>query len=448
LCSKIFAIASSEGVFVRYYFSFIFIIVLFSGCSLKKDNIDISLYPSPSELCQDKCDETLFSEEVSNSYTQELKDRFFGVWSDSSKIDKNALWGVGYTKNKKGYGRNLLPYTQSEKDSFIANTDEQNFPSLDRDAILIRDSNFRVMPTGEPFFDDPSQAGEGYPFDYFQNSRVYANTPLKVLHRSLDGEWVYAVSYFVEGWVKVEDIAFVDSDFKDEFTTERLFGVTKEPLLIKDSDGFLISKLHIGTLLPYRDSKVLLARKHSLYSPYIERLELGEALEEIPIEPTVSNFEMMAEGMMDDKYSWGGLDGDRDCSMFVRDFYTPFGIYMPRNSKAQAFSKNGEYLDISMMSADEKSRYIAKNAKPYLTLLYKKGHIMIYAGEYEGKPMIIHSSWGVKTIEKGKSGRYIIGKTLLTPLDIGSDLDIADRDSLIIEGIVGMKTINNEMLYE
>ncbi|MFP4487569.1 MAG: SH3 domain-containing protein, partial [Campylobacterales bacterium] len=329
---------------MRYYFSLIFIIILFSGCGVKKSSIDIHSYPKLTEVNQESYDEELFSKEVSYHLSSDLVSRFFEVWSTEANIEDSDLWGVDYTKSRIGYGRNLLKYTQKEKNSFIVNADAKNYPSLDRDAILVRDSNFRVMPTSEPFFYNPKKAGEGYPFDYFQNSRVYANTPLKVVHKSLDGAWVYAISYFVKGWVSVEDIVFVDEGFKSEFISSTLVGVVKEPLLIKDRDGFLITKLHIGTLLPFRDNRALLARKFGSKKAFIEKLEPNDALLELPLTPSIKNFTTIAKRMIGEKYSWGGKDGKRDCSMFTRDFYIPFGIYLPRNSRAQAFFEDGEYV--------------------------------------------------------------------------------------------------------
>ena len=35
------------------------------------------------------------------------------------------------------------------------------------------------------------------------------------------------------------------------------------------------------------------------------------------------------------KYGWGGIDGGRDCSSTIKDLLTPFGIWLPRDSKDQ-----------------------------------------------------------------------------------------------------------------
>nr|WP_282916266.1 SH3 domain-containing protein [Escherichia coli] len=68
----------------------------------------------------------------------------------------------------------------------------------------------RVLPTADPAYDDPLQAGQGYPFDNLQMSSVRPGTPVYVLAASRDRRWKYALSPTVTGWVRSEDIAAVD----------------------------------------------------------------------------------------------------------------------------------------------------------------------------------------------------------------------------------------------
>ena len=73
----------------------------------------------------------------------------------------------------------------------MASLQRNSYPSLARPAITVRNTACRVFPTARPFFLDPGRAGEGFPFDYFQNSALWAGTPLLVTHVSLDGAWFF-----------------------------------------------------------------------------------------------------------------------------------------------------------------------------------------------------------------------------------------------------------------
>ena len=59
-------------------------------------------------------------------------------------------------------------------------------------------------------FYEPTRPGEGFPFDYNQNSRLKINTPIFVSHLSKDKAWAYIQAAAFGGWVKIQDIAFVD----------------------------------------------------------------------------------------------------------------------------------------------------------------------------------------------------------------------------------------------
>ncbi|MCR2118550.1 hypothetical protein CUPS3810_02910, partial [Campylobacter upsaliensis] len=99
-----------------------------------------------------------------------------------------------------------------------------------------------------------------------------------------------------------------------------------------------------------------------------------------------------------------------------RDIFAAFGIYLPRNSLAQ--NKSFKNFDISFLSNEEKKAVLKRFAKPYATLLYMKGHIMLYAGEIDYKSVALHSIWGLRLDEKQ---RLLIGQSVFTSLEIGKN---------------------------
>lgn len=107
--------------------------------------------------------------------------------------------------------------------------------------IAVRETLVRVLPTADPAYDDPRQAGQGYPFDNLQMSSVRPGTPVYVLAASRDRRWKYALSPTVTGWVRSEDIAAVDQQFVTEWLTladKNLGAFIKEPVSVHEGGQY------------------------------------------------------------------------------------------------------------------------------------------------------------------------------------------------------------------
>ena len=125
----------------------------------------------------------------------------------------------------------------------------------------------------------------------------------------------------------------------------------------------------------------------------------------------------------------------------IRDLLAAFRIWLPRDSKDQI--EVGEQYALAG-SPEEKIQVIKEKGVPFLTILRKKGHNMLYVGDApNGDPLILHAKWGLETsysndqladflraypIEgihldaDGKlRGRHIIGETVITSVTIGSE---------------------------
>lgn len=147
--------------------------------------------------------------------------------------------------------------------------------------------------------------------------------------------------------------------------------------------------------------------------------------------------------MLGEPYGWGGgVYKQRDCSLFTKDFFTPFGILLNRNSQAQKI--DGEYLDISEKTDQEKIEFIKKNGIPFQTLFIFKGHVGLYLGTYNNEPVFMHDLWGLQTKDAdGNIGRLIAGKVVITSLKIGKEVSIVDPDSLLIKKIQGIVLVKH-----
>jgi hypothetical protein len=123
----------------------------------------------------------------------------------------------------------------------------------------------------------------------------------------------------------------------------------------------------------------------------------------------------------------------------TRDFFAPFGVWLPRHSEDQV-KKVGTYVDLQKLAPEQKEKIILEQGIPYLSLLWRKGHVMIYIGEENGRVLIFHNVWGLKTVDfKGREGRKIIGKAVITTLCPGAELYcLVPQESLLINTISAM----------
>jgi hypothetical protein len=135
--------------------------------------------------------------------------------------------------------------------------------------------------------------------------------------------------------------------------------------------------------------------------------------------------------MMGQTSGWGGIADKRDCSAMVRDLFAPFGIYLPRNSSAQA--KAGPAMSLTGLTPSQKEEAILSRGLPFATLVWMPGHIMLYVGEFSGRPVVYHNIWGLRTLEDdGGEGRLVLGRAVITSLRAGEEVPRVKPERLLI----------------
>jgi len=293
---------------------------------------------------------------------------------------------------------------------------------------------------------DPKLAGEGFPFDYMQNSTISANKPILISHYSKDKEWAYIFTSFTGGWVKTKDIVILDKKYTDIWQKAQQIFILKDGVPIYSKDGTFLFKSRIGMMMALIDESkddytVLSISRYKGLKPLYLTSKISKTISSKGlIEFTNKNIELVMNEISKSKYGWGGIYGQRDCSSTLRDFYTPFGLWLPRNSSQQA--KIGKVFNVESLSNEEKIKFIKSKATPFKTFFYKKGHILLYVGTYEDKIIAFHNIWGIKTKENGVEGRLIVGKAVFTTLKFGSKQANYDKDSQILKNIKSINTIN------
>ena len=362
-----------------------------------------------------------------------FREKYFSPWNRTAPEVQpgESLWAWEQWKDGEPWGENLRPHSGEWVDSLPALCDMEKWGSVSRKAVACADTDLRALPTSRPFFEDPSLAGEGFPFDYLQNSRVKAGEPLFVGHFSADGAWAFVETGYASGWVDSRDIAFVSEKLAKKWQGMPLAFVTDDDVALRDSGGIYRFTARIGTVLPLaRGGKggpltvVVPVRNERGEAVQVEALLSPEQVSEGPLSLTEWNLAMVVDRMLGKPYGWGDLGGNRDCSGSLRDLFAAFGVWLPRNSAAQARA----YPSVSFdeIPGQEKEKRLVLEGRPFATLLRLPGHIMLYLGTFRGTPWVFHSMWGVRTIRDGREGRHIVGSAVITTLRPGKD--VADFD--------------------
>ena len=324
-----------------------------------------------------------------------------------------------------------------------ANFDE--FATLNAKAITIRPVNIRAFPTIKPLLRDPAKAGEGFPFDYLQNSTLYANKPIFVSHYSKDREWVYIFSSFTSGWIKADEMVFLKKEHTDAWQKAQQIFLIKENIPLYDAEGNFLFHSKIGMMLALisEDDKNFIALAVSSYKDREAMFKRVKISKEIARKDVLNlNREALATVMSEifkTNYGWGGMYGQRDCSSTLRDMYAPFGIWLPRNSSQQA--RVGKIIKLENLSDEEKISLIKEKAVPFQTLLYKKGHIVLYVGTFNDEIIIFHNTWGIKTKKDEIEGRVVVGKTIFSTLRLGENVENYDKEAEILRNLKSMNIL-------
>lgn len=390
------------------------------------------------------------------AYTHFLTEHF-GPWHRTAPkhTAKEVFWGLDLYPKKELYGQNTLMRDSAWLENLRKASRVDKYPSMGRKAIAVSNTSMRVLPTSEPAFYDFARAGEGFPFDYMQNSLVLAGTPLYASHISEDKAWILVESRFAYGWVPVKEIAWVDDTFAASFQTGSYGTFTEDDVPVTDMDGNYRLTAHIGTLLPVMkggeaaDGFVFLIPARTVKGDAV--LHIAYAPDAVtastPIPATPANFAKLTNNMLGRPYGWGGLYEGRDCSAATMDLMAAFGIYLPRNSSQQI--KVGTTASLKDMNDTTKKQFIVNTGTPFLTLIRKPGHIMLYIGERDGQPVIFHSVWGLKTQEGDTYGRKVIGRAVITSLEPGIEMDnLARPGGLIIESVYATSTLPGTPIEE
>lgn len=459
-------------------------------CSCAPKGADITRFGlADGEICKDlielpqdlsvyakRCGEnrSLLSSDEQKRHDARFNKRFFAAWDPTLRHPpKNDVFEALTALNPtNGFAENLRPYSADRWQALRSNCAESRYGETPvRPAITTTSAHLRRLPTDSPYFADPNRAGEGFPFDYMQNSVLWAATPVAVVHASRDGAWVYVTTNLVSGWTRATNLAAVDKKFMSAWRSKPLGAIIRDnaALVVAEkrdavTDEYASIRAHIGAIFPLAQpapgKKAPQSPHVSVYVPMrgpdgkavmATALAPLYALRPKPLALTPGNVAMVGQEMIGQPYGWGGLFEQRDCSATMRDLFTPFGLWLPRNSHPQG--RTGARLDLAALSPDEKEAAIMRNGVPFFSLIGMKGHIGLYLGTYatdeRETPTMFHNVWGLRTIsgrgDKKREGRGVIGKAVVTTLRPGAEHPDISTPASILDRIAGIVVLPEDI---
>lgn len=282
-------------------------------------------------------------------------------------------------------------------------------------------------------------------FDYLQESVLAPGEAVIIMNQSTDGKYYFVQASNTRGWVKKDDVTTCSYATMCNWLNAMDFIIITERKVET-------ATLESTVLLPMGTRLLYFAETESSYyalvpcdadgtQDYVLTSRIGAfdmtagtnyepgdlPVKKVLIEKEkcnpgylyVNEITVMeqAEKMLGMTYGWGGEAGGADCSGMLNALYRCFGVILPRNTGSMAQICGGNknvVVDVSGMTDAEKELYITSGQAG--TLLLMNGHVMLYAGEVEGIPSVIHSV--ISYTEVGAEAPIKAGACCLTPLSI------------------------------
>jgi len=312
--------------------------------------------------------------------------------------------------------------------------------------FITENTLMRTFPTDQPSY----EMADDLEFDLFNETRLNVFEPVRILHPSADGEWLFVQAWNYRGWVDAEAVAETDSSewaryanpeavlvvtgnrvtlnenvYNETASGLELFMGTTLPLLsdAPDTIDFMSTESGRAVLLPARDENGRLytvqalvpwnADVHEGYLPYSPAAVLQQAFK-----------------LAGDRHGWSGMNKSHDSTSLVDDVFRTFGFKLPRNSSQQA-AMPAQTVDLSGMSDAEKLAAILDQTPGSLIIM--DGHVALYVGSEGGMPYVIHS---IYTAYDGSGGEIVYNAVVVT------DLSLIDWDGdTYLSNVTAVKTL-------
>lgn len=317
-----------------------------------------------------------------------------------------------------------------------------------RYGIVTRFCDQRLLPTTAAAIADP----ESRDIDLVQNSALDIGTPVRILHESRDGRWVFVHCDISSGWITRESVAACDRDALSRFLkpdTPVVFLQSKS--LVRESSSVnskFSLRLRMGTYLPFAGDcsgplvSVWVPRRTKDGDLDVRKGWVSENDVHIGFLPlTPRNITTQAFRMIGAPYGWGGKGQTQDCSRFIQEIFATMGLMLPRNSGDQARVLQTIVSFAKETPCPDRLELIRLSAEPGESLLYMKGHIMLYMGSMGPSVYVLHATHGFRKPYPDGEQFVRVNRVVVSDLSLGEGSrkgSLCER-LVSVHGIAGRK---------
>lgn len=260
--------------------------------------------------------------------------------------------------------------------------------------IIVHRTAMKDLPYSEMLSDDPSDPE----WDNLVSTALFINEPVLCYFSTGDKKYTYVKSELCSGWIPSSDVA-ICADKNNWYAAthpQAFLVVTGDSILTEESavDEYHSSvRLTMGTKLELLTTPGIVDNRMSYYNYVVaipERDANGNYVKTqalIPVSRDVNvgylpltkgNLLNQAFKSLGNRYGWGGSLNAQDCSSYVREVYSCFGLVLPRNTTWQARMRC-RLIDLAAMNPAEKEEYIRTQC-PAGAIIQFPGHEMFYLG--------------------------------------------------------------------
>jgi len=296
------------------------------------------------------------------------------------------------------YANNLaIPYSSGQINDF---ENEMAFGKIKtsinvRDGITVRPARLRNIPS-MPEQPGNTQSGK-MRWDLWNIGIEKIGKPVMVLHFSLSGEYMFVFCEEGYGWLRCEDVAFVDKNKIDEYVNARDYVVATADRVPFYSDESCICAsgwFGMGTRLPlvlksnHRMIKVPVRKLNGQFTTETAWLKENNDVHVGFLPYTRRNIVETAFKLLDKPYDWSGAWFGRQHETTYRDIFACFGFNLPNNgSLFTFFNDNNTTILHPKMGKEYYYKNILKN-EPFVSIQSCGGHCQLILGDYKGAPIV------------------------------------------------------------
>jgi len=375
-----------------------------------------------------------------------------------SQLSKKALLqlldNISQWPSKPSYFQNGGLVSVAAKQTYIDNLNRQGVKEYNPVlfGLVTKRTSLRRFASNDGIYNKDHNQYLDFDIDRFQESGLFTGDAVAILHQSSDKKWYLVQAYNYVAWVEKSAIAIATREQVNAFKQSKHFiMVTGSKIFtnyVPNHHNISNVALTMGVKLPLASadeySNILYGQNP--YANYVVKLpirtedgKLAIVLVMIPRSQDVhkgylpfthDNIIKQAFKFLGERYGWGHAFNGRDCSGFVDEVFKSFGFIMPRNSGAQGKSQYGINSRFTSIDTIESKKKALKSLQ-IGDLIYIPGHVMIFIGNVNDEPYVIHDVKGFTALKN--NNRFYRGAlngvsvTPLTPLYTTEDKSYLDE---------------------